>query len=363
VLICEAHANLDRASEWEWRCEKRVLAFEKKFDEAVKAGDVYLQGRWQKLLRRAETHWKKAEVNEERAWRTANLKSLEGLKRPPSPEARRIAKKTRWKTPPKPPPQAPRSGKAREQHAEGSETVDGLSEPVRGTEEARRTGPDTERRREKRSAAIGNRYLTVRQVAEKLGVGARFVYELVKTGELKSRRLGPQRIRIPENEVDRWAGARAEREEAGGSAPKPEAEQEPEAQATLLRLVETLEGIADTLRVQQQQFADTARTLAQTGEDLARVAKALADQAPNAERGQRAEPKESRRGKAEDKKKPAKDTPWLKVSETAARLGVSTGQIYRWISEGELAATKFGQKTTRVRVSEVERAEREGIDF
>jgi excisionase family DNA binding protein len=135
------------------------------------------------------------------------------------------------------------------------------------------------------------------------------------------------------------------------------AKPEPEAQATLPRLVKDLEGIASALRIQQRQFADTARTLAQTGEDLARVAEAL--------EGNQA-PKESRRSEATvnhgDTKKPAKDRQWFKVSEVAERLAISTREVYVWISAGELAATRFGPQTIRVRVSELERFEEEGIE-
>ena len=133
-------------------------------------------------------------------------------------------------------------------------------------------------------------------------------------------------------------------------------EPEPEAQATLPRLVKDLEGIASTLRIQRRQFADTARTLAQTGEDLARVAEALADQAP----------KESRRSEAKvkhgDTKKPAEDRQWLTVSEVARRHAVRPKTVYGWIYSGELAATKFGPQSTRVRASELARFEREGIE-
>jgi len=140
-------------------------------------------------------------------------------------------------------------------------------------------------------------------------------------------------------------------------------DQEPEARETLLRLVKDLEGLVAGLGTQQRQFADTARTLAETGENLARVAEALADQAPAkpAERGQRAEVKEGRKGKAEDAKKPAKDRQWLKVSETAARLAVQPKTVYGWIRDGELEATKFGPKSTRVKASELARFE-EGIE-
>jgi len=134
-------------------------------------------------------------------------------------------------------------------------------------------------------------------------------------------------------------------------------EPEPEAQATLPRLVKGLEGIASTLRTQQRQFADTARTLAAAGEDLARVAEAL--------EGNQA-PKESRRSEAKvkhgDTKKPAEDRQWLTVSEVARRHAVSPKTVYGWISDGELAATKFGPQSTRVRASELARFEREGIE-
>jgi excisionase family DNA binding protein len=121
--------------------------------------------------------------------------------------------------------------------------------------------------------------------------------------------------------------------------------------------VKDLEGIASALRIQQRQFADTARTLAQTGEDLARVAEAL--------EGNQA-PKESRRSEAKvnhgDTKKPAEDRQWLTVSEVARRHAVSPKTVYGWISDGELAATKFGPQSTRVRASELARFEREGIE-
>ncbi|MBA3388295.1 MAG: helix-turn-helix domain-containing protein [Rubrobacter sp.] len=44
------------------------------------------------------------------------------------------------------------------------------------------------------------------------------------------------------------------------------------------------------------------------------------------------------------------------------RLGVAARQVYNWISAGELAATRFGPQTIRVRLSEIERFKREGIE-
>jgi excisionase family DNA binding protein len=84
------------------------------------------------------------------------------------------------------------------------------------------------------------------------------------------------------------------------------------------------------------------------------------DQAPREGRG--LGEKKSRKGKLEDTKKPAKDRQWFKVSEVAERLAISTSQVYAWIEQGELTATRFGPQTIRVRVSELERLEREGIE-
>jgi excisionase family DNA binding protein len=53
---------------------------------------------------------------------------------------------------------------------------------------------------------------------------------------------------------------------------------------------------------------------------------------------------------------------WFTVSEVARRLAVQPKTVYGWILDGELGATKFGPQTTRVRVSELERFEREGIE-
>jgi excisionase family DNA binding protein len=267
------------------RCEKRARTFEVAFDKAVDAGDEYLQSRCLRLLRRAEEHWIAAEGKELRAGRIMDGEPPEGRMRLDSPQARRIAKKTRSKPPRKATPKAP-----------GAKNAVG-SIPPTGTE-----SPST--------------------------------------------RPAPRPPVADESPVD---------------AIPPD--QEPEARETLLRLVKDLEGLVAGLGTQQRQFADTARTLAETGENLARVAEALADQAPAkpAERGQRAEVKEGRKGKAEDAKKPAKDRQWLKVSETAARLAVQPKTVYGWIRDGELEATKFGPKSTRVKASELARFE-EGIE-
>ena len=53
---------------------------------------------------------------------------------------------------------------------------------------------------------------------------------------------------------------------------------------------------------------------------------------------------------------------WATVAQVASRLAVSPKTVYGWILDGELAATKFGPQTIRVRVSEVERFEEEGIE-
>jgi len=53
---------------------------------------------------------------------------------------------------------------------------------------------------------------------------------------------------------------------------------------------------------------------------------------------------------------------WFTVSEVAKKLAVSPKTVYGWILDGELAATKFGPQTTRVRASELARFEREGIE-
>jgi len=50
------------------------------------------------------------------------------------------------------------------------------------------------------------------------------------------------------------------------------------------------------------------------------------------------------------------------VSEVARRLAVQPKTVYEWIRVGELGATKFGPQTTRVRVSELERFEEEGME-
>jgi len=50
------------------------------------------------------------------------------------------------------------------------------------------------------------------------------------------------------------------------------------------------------------------------------------------------------------------------VRSAPERLAISKSQVYDWISDGELAATKFGPQTIRVRVSELERFEEEGIE-
>ena len=57
-----------------------------------------------------------------------------------------------------------------------------------------------------------------------------------------------------------------------------------------------------------------------------------------------------------------KEVKWLKVAEIAERLAISTSQVYAWIEQGELEATRFGPQTIRVRVSELERFEREGVE-
>jgi excisionase family DNA binding protein len=57
-----------------------------------------------------------------------------------------------------------------------------------------------------------------------------------------------------------------------------------------------------------------------------------------------------------------KEVQWLTVAQVADRLAVHPKTVYEWIRAGELAATKFGPQTIRVRVSEVERFEEEGIE-
>jgi len=52
---------------------------------------------------------------------------------------------------------------------------------------------------------------------------------------------------------------------------------------------------------------------------------------------------------------------WVTVSQVAKRLAVQPKTVYGWIRDGELEATKFGPKSTRVKASELARFE-EGIE-
>lgn len=51
--------------------------------------------------------------------------------------------------------------------------------------------------------------------------------------------------------------------------------------------------------------------------------------------------------------------PRLSVSETAAYLNVNRRTVERLIDSGELRAYRLGQRTIRIRLSDIERLERE----
>jgi excisionase family DNA binding protein len=53
------------------------------------------------------------------------------------------------------------------------------------------------------SAESGTYWLTVTQVAKRLGVSRNYVYALINMGELPAKKFGPQRTRVREVDLDR----------------------------------------------------------------------------------------------------------------------------------------------------------------
>jgi excisionase family DNA binding protein len=47
-------------------------------------------------------------------------------------------------------------------------------------------------------------WLTVTQVAKRLGVSRNYVYDLINMGELPAKKFGPQRTRVREVDLERW---------------------------------------------------------------------------------------------------------------------------------------------------------------
>ena len=64
-------------------------------------------------------------------------------------------------------------------------------------------------RAERPESELKMRYLTFRDVAERLGVPVKSVYELYYKQGLPVTRLSPRRLRVREDELEKWLRGRA----------------------------------------------------------------------------------------------------------------------------------------------------------
>ena len=206
-LVCKEEAEYYRAAENFTRCFRRVKAFEDEFDEAVEAGDEYLQGRWLRLLRRAEHHWIAAEGRELRSARILNGEPPEGKMRLDTPEARRIAKKTRSK----PRRTAPRDGKSAKDSIPFSAQLSPSPSPaprppeaVESPEDAPPARPPARAEKAPRKPAGDRHWFKVSEVADRLAVQPKTVYEWIRAGELEATKFGPQSTRVRASELARF---------------------------------------------------------------------------------------------------------------------------------------------------------------
>jgi len=187
--ICEEHAEHERAWCKMRRCYRRVKTFEKALDKAVEAGDEGTSHRWLKLLRRAEEHWIESEAREQIACLVLAGESTEGVKRYDTPYARWISERTRLAKPPK---HSPNGAAKREKRPAGG--VRAKTSPARTPEDAAPAKQITE----------GQRWATVSEVARRLAVHPKTVYEWIRVGELGATKFGPQTTRVRVSELERF---------------------------------------------------------------------------------------------------------------------------------------------------------------
>ncbi len=187
--ICEEHAEHERAWCKMRRCYRRVKTFEKAFDKAVEAGGEGASHRWLKLLRRAEEHWIESEAREQIACLVLAGESTEGVKRYDTPYARWISERTRLAKPPK---HSPNGAAKREKRPAGG--VRAKTSPARTPEDAAPAKQITE----------GQRWFTVSEVARRLAVQPKTVYEWIRVGELGATKFGPQTTRVRVSELERF---------------------------------------------------------------------------------------------------------------------------------------------------------------
>ena len=142
-----------------------------------------------------------------RSARILNGEPPEGKMRLDTPEARRIAKKTRSK----PRRTAPRDGKSAKDSIPLSAQLSPSPSPaprppeaVESPEDAPPARPPARAEKAPRKPAGDRHWFKVSEVADRLAVQPKTVYEWIRAGELEATKFGPQSTRVRASELARF---------------------------------------------------------------------------------------------------------------------------------------------------------------